>query len=344
MSHRIFTELDPFIETLGLLIHSHNLDETRTSIIKELDNLGFIGTDLYSKHFKIFDKYISTFKKYSVVGAEDKFFFEDIESNHINIITMLMISNKDFVDKIDEISSQKINHDIIEYIVESMEISLPDKEIENLEDIISFLDSNNSLGFNDKWKIMKMLQNSKYYLKKLISIINNNIDAYAQAHKSISKQLEKLINQYNETVTLNGTGLFNEMLKSLTDNIDIYPTLAFPALLIAFEKSCYYGLLSPLVIRGEKNSKLTQEDFLYCLKTLSDKSKMEIIKTLKVSPKYNLEIANEIGLTAATVSYHMAVLLTCGFVSVEKQDGRVYYNLKKDTIKDFIDLMEETLI
>ena len=62
---------------------------------------------------------------------------------------------------------------------------------------------------------------------------------------------------------------------------------------------------------------------------MSDGSKFDILLSLMSSPKYNLELAEELNLTAATVSHHMNVLLTYQLVSVEKRDGRVYYTPRK---------------
>ena len=80
------------------------------------------------------------------------------------------------------------------------------------------------------------------------------------------------------------------------------------------------------------------------LKALSDGSKLGIIASLKVSPKYNLEIAQHLGLTAATMSHHMSVLLNCGLVGVEKREGKVYYHIEKENLQELINELKETLL
>ena len=72
------------------------------------------------------------------------------------------------------------------------------------------------------------------------------------------------------------------------------------------------------------------------LKAISDNSKFDILLSLIKAPKYNLELAEELNLSAATISHHMNVLLTCHLVSVEKRDGRVYYTLSKSTIENLL--------
>ena len=52
------------------------------------------------------------------------------------------------------------------------------------------------------------------------------------------------------------------------------------------------------------------------MKAFGDKSKFEILYSLKESPKYNLEIAEQLHLTAATMSHHVNILLSQGLVTV----------------------------
>jgi DNA-binding transcriptional ArsR family regulator len=98
------------------------------------------------------------------------------------------------------------------------------------------------------------------------------------------------------------------------------------------------------LILKDENHNQSKEEIIQGLKALSDKSKFEILLSLKTSPKYNLEIAQQLGLTAATMSHHMNVLLTCGFVGINKQAGRVYYHIEEDSIRHFISSLEQTLL
>jgi DNA-binding transcriptional ArsR family regulator len=98
-----------------------------------------------------------------------------------------------------------------------------------------------------------------------------------------------------------------------------------------------------MILKDENRNK-SKDELIQGLKALSDKSKFEIIRSLKVSPKYKLEIAEQLGLTPATMSHHMNVLRTCGFIGITKQAGRVYYHLEEDSIRHFINMLEQTLL
>lgn len=80
------------------------------------------------------------------------------------------------------------------------------------------------------------------------------------------------------------------------------------------------------------------------LKCLGDKSKYNIIKMLKKGPMFGQEIAANLGLTTATVSHHMNTLVLCRFVYIEKMDNKVYYNINKEEVNNFLKVLATELI
>jgi len=342
MSNIIYEELDPFFETIGLLFACNHIEKTKKEAIKGLDELGFDGEKFYEKNLKVFDSYVRTFKKNSVLKKDSEFFFEENDSKFILLLTSLLIENKELIPVINEIDPGQINKEIIETCKCLFEFETSIEKAETLEDIVAFLDMT-SIGKDEKWKIMLIMQSPNAYLKQLINIIADNIDAFEKAKKAVEPQLSKLLSQYHEFISSENKGKFYTLKTSLSQTADIYPTLVFPITLMINEKTCYYGLLSSLVLK-EENRNQSKDEIIQGLKALSDKSKFDILCSLKVSPKYNLEIAEQLGLTAATMSHHMNVLLSCGFVGINKQSGRVYYHLEKDSMKHFIAMLEQTFL
>ena len=78
-----------------------------------------------------------------------------------------------------------------------------------------------------------------------------------------------------------------------------------------------------------------------CLKALGDASKFQILTRLREGDKYNLELAQELGLSAATMSHHMSALLTCGLVRLTKREGRVYYSLERQAVRRMLTTLEQ---
>lgn len=343
MVDNIYSALDSVFETMGLLFVSYNFDEVKQEIKKALSDLGFDGEQFYSQNLKAFDKYVQSFLDSRVPSQEDALFFGDKDSNYFLILLSLIIENRSWLTSVDDLTDHLINTQIIHICMAVFDDDTDADSPETLEDIIQFLEKNGLEG-NAKWKLLRIMQQPKKHIAQFINAISSNMEAYQKAVSNISKPLVKLLDQYNVSVNNHGDKTFYKLKNKLSQASNIYPTLIFPVSQMMFETSCYYGLLSEMMIKNGKSRLYSKESLLLKLKALSDGSKLEIITSLKISPKYNLEIAQQLGLTAATMSHHMNVLLCCGFVGVEKKDGKVYYHLEEENIKNMIEELEQTLL
>lgn len=344
MPRKIIKELDPFFETIGLLASCSRLDEVREETKKYLSEAGYDGEKFYEQHLSILEIYVKTFTKHMVVSSEDLVIFNDGDSNYFLILLSLLIDNKDLLPSVDKLDNKEINDGIIEIYEALFDTPSKSVKLDSFAEIIQFIDST-TLSEQAKWKLMRIMQNPKQVLQKLVAAINNNLEAYKKALAEINKPLSMLIDEYYKTIQDKSDRVFNKLQDSLSKTSFIYPTMVFPLSQLIFEKSCYYGLLCKKVLKNEQSNPFSSKESLQIkLKAISDKSKLEILASLKSSPKYNLEIAEQLGLTAATMSHHMSVLLTCGFVGVEKRNGRVYYNLDKTAAKQFIEELEQLLL
>lgn len=338
MEEKVFCELDPIIETMGLLYTSYNFDELKAETIKAITDLGFDGEQFYAQHFKIFEKYINTFNKNKVIDKEDDIFFNEKDSNYFLIFLFLLVENKDWLPKQESLTDSIINEQIVKISKFGLEDEFESDTIESIDQIIQFIEKVELEG-SAKWKLLQIMQEPKKYIGQLIKKVNTNLKIYESVINDIDKPLKKLLNEYMISVKS-----FYPIKDKLSKASVIYPTLIFPVTQIILEDRCYYGLLSGLLMTYGRNMKHSKEEILMKLKALSDNSKLEIITSLKISPKYNLEIAQHLGLSAATMSHHMNALLNCGFVDVEKKDGKVYYHLQRENIKEFVKELEQTII
>ncbi len=339
MSTTIINQLDPLFETAGLLYISKHLDKNKQETIKELNNLGMNGELFFQNNMMVFEKYVQVFKRNSVTEpATDSFFFEDEDPDLLVMFMAVLLENRDWLSSMDKISDEIINKQLIQYLSEEFSVS-PYQGEYGLEDIFDFL-GNCDLPESTKWKAMSFIRQPIKWMSELIKAINSNSEAYKKAVESVEKPLNKFLKKYSE----NKDEQFEKMVSSVSNISTIQPTLVFPISQLLFNSYGYYGLLSAAVFKNQKISGDLDDKFLIRLKALSDRSKLEILKSLKISPKYNLEIAESLGLTAATMSYHMGVLLTCGFVGIEKKDGKVYYHLEHENINKLIRDLDKLLL
>lgn len=332
MDNTIRMECNPVFETIGLLVASSGYEHMKEDMIQSLDRLGLDGKKLYDSKLNLFEKYVATFRKHCSIHKGEAFYFDYQDNNLVMIFTILLLEYKQDRNKIDS-DDNSINKKIIQICNNLFDSNESLETASSLEKIIEFLDKT-KLTESENWKLMRIMQNPKFHLDKLMELIENNRFAYEKAWDAVSSQMKALIKQYEKSVSNNE--VITKLTTSVMVNADIYPTLSQPLGMLVLEKKCFYGVFCHLVL-DNNTANSSKEQLLLCLKALSDKSKFDILCRLKVSPQYNLEIAEQMGLSAATMSHHMGVLLSCGLVTVSKKDGRVYYCLDKQAVSKFIE-------
>lgn len=92
------------------------------------------------------------------------------------------------------------------------------------------------------------------------------------------------------------------------------------------------------------DKKAIEKRALQTLKLLADKSKFDILTSIKDKDAYGAELSRKTGLTTATISYHMTALLQEQLIHVERVNNRIYYRLNRDSVKELIEFLQETLL
>ncbi len=337
MSNTYFKQFDPLFETAGLIFACRNADKIQNETVKALNEMGLNGEEFYSSSMPVYDEYVQTFKSQYQQGVSDALFFDGIETGLLLLLFSLLVENKNLIHAMDTLKDSDINAEIIDSICEMYQMK-SDKHLSS--DYISFIDSC-PFSDNEKWKLLQIMNSPKSRFQQLVDSIEANKPAFDAAQRKISAALKKLMDQYAVVVKEEKAELFGKIKKLLSNKADVYPTLAFPISQMVFSNSCYYGLLSSLITSQDESDHNTM---LRCLKALGDASRLEILRLIKKKPMYNLEIAEQLGLTAATMSHHMSVLLTCGFVGVTKQESKVYYHLESEALRRFVKSLDKAFV
>lgn len=102
------------------------------------------------------------------------------------------------------------------------------------------------------------------------------------------------------------------------------------------------GVLTSLLEHSEAFSMLRFQD---SLKAVADKKRLDILAALREAPRSAGELASITGLSAATVSHHMQILLNARLVGLELRGARSIYSLSRegaerllDDLRDFFEL------
>ncbi|MEG0686683.1 MAG: metalloregulator ArsR/SmtB family transcription factor [Erysipelotrichales bacterium] len=344
MNIEISEELDPICETLALLYMSQNYEKIKKVNIDQLNQLGINGDLFIKKTLKVLDKYINTFNKYKIIDESiDHFSIKEDDVFAFIALSFVLVNNKHLMNSINDISQDDLRDLILKSYNNTTTEEVALDSINTLNDIIEFLKTT-PFTEDTKWKLTIILNNPKTYYSSLIKIVENNLNAYNEAFKSIEKPHSKLMSQFTKYINSGKCELITNNYINYENTVSITPVLAYGSCLFAFENSLYLGLLFETIHNEHVNSMGSKGDIVLKLKALSDKSKLEIVSILKNGPKYSQEIAAMLELTPATVSYHMSVLLECCIVSIEKKDGKVYYSLNTTTLQNFLNELNNTLL
>ncbi len=351
MSINIKNKLDPIFETIILLNQGFECDKLKEMIVLLLNELGGNGEVIFHKYLKEYEKYVQVFQKNRISLDGEEFYFKDTSIEFFMSFISLFLIQNDFIHTVDTMTNQQIIRVIYEHSEDLFDITLPaysdeaHEDFMKIENLISMINST-QLNENEKWKMLLVLQNPKEYYSRFAKMIIRNIPAYEKAYTAIESTIHKYIKlyvkQFSDGKYENTLGIGEKLRES--DVHDITPTMALATGELIGVNGCYYGLLIDKIY-SEIRQKGKSKDFLLgCLRALSDNSKLEILITLKSCPKYATELAEQLGITTATVSHHMNTLFTYQMVYLEKENGKAYYHLNTQTLTDIINQLNLLLL
>lgn len=336
-------ELDPVYETWGLIYLAFQVPD-KEEIIKELHELGVEAEKFYQKYIKLVERYTRSFKKYMNPVPEMEFFCrEGDEDVFFKIAAVLLVEHREWFESMSGVTDDELRGKIAFILNDENNkvLSLKNDDMPSFsgeKEVISYL---MGLDCKDgiKWHLLELMEKPKYWVEILIKAVKSNIPAFEKALKDIEKPLEPLMKRFEKFEDEH----FAKMTETFAPDSIIYPTLVSGSGQIIFYTHAYEGIFIEYLFKKGRGRDERKESLVLRAKALGDKSKLDILCALKQSSKYNLELAEALNLSASTMSHHMNALFTCGFVSVEKKDGRVYYCLQKETVREFIADLEQVL-
>lgn len=351
MSIKINHALNPIYETILLLYCGYDFDKYKATTINQLNETVSNGEEYYQKHFKYTEKYISAFQKYRISSDNDSFFFKDTSFDfYLSLVTPLFLIN-DFMEEIDMLDDERLFQVFLSNSAEVFEMDvskyekLSHEEFVKIDTLTSFVNLF-SLSDNEKWKMFMIMQKPSEYYLKFRDLIKKNTPAYKKALEVVKAPLNKLLSKYEQHFSKEEAvkELFQRINLAEGNIVELTPTMITSSSIIIIVNSCFCGLTAETALSELDFSNNDKEYLQLCLKAFSDSSKLEILSTLKVSPKYATELAVQLGLTPATVSHHMNVLLTAKLVYIEKSGGKFYYHLDKNSINEVLDQLRNLFI
>ena len=79
------------------------------------------------------------------------------------------------------------------------------------------------------------------------------------------------------------------------------------------------------------------------LKCIADKKRLEILRLLSEEPAYGLELAERMGMDSGHMSRILSQMHGFGFLREDKDRQRVYYQTDRESIHNFLEMVEDTI-
>ncbi len=329
--------LHPFLETLGLIYMTQNFEAVKADMLMSLEEMNIDGNQFYKQHLSYLENYVQIFKESYSLSEEELFFFGN---NTEFFLTVLAIATELFETDSDP------DHLEQEQIFSIMTTLLTEEKTEEISNVNSLenwfrLLKSSECSEDTKWRLLELFSDPVEKLRKLFEIYQKNRSAFDTTFQKNKEFLEKLVSETPSDISDALRNLVSEFHPAIKK---IYLTAVLPLIEWITPTIIFQGVLANKLELYQKNMQSSKEMLPQVLKLLGDKSKFEILYLLKSHGRYNLEIAEELHLTPATASHHMSMLLTNHMVTVEKKDGRVYYQLNQNTLREIVNCFTEIFL
>lgn len=329
--------LHPFLETLGLIYMTKNFEAVKTDLLNSLKEMNIDGAQFYKQYLSYLDNYVQVFEDTYALKQEETYFFG---YNTEFFLTVLAMATELFESNAEP---DQLTQSHIFSVMNSFLKQKNSEKASNSSDMENWflLLQSSEYSEDTKWRLLELIHNPVRKFQELFHIYENNRTAFDVTFQKNKKQLEKLVSQAPSEPSDVICSLMSEFHP---ESKRFYLTAVLPLMEWITPTIIFQGVLTNKLDLYQKNLENAKEMLPPILKLLGDKSKFEILCLLKSHGRYNLEIAEELQLTPATASHHMSLLLSNHMVTVEKKDGRVYYQLNQETLREIMKCFREIFL
>ncbi len=309
--------------------------------------------------------YIQKIKQLLSPYKEDiaTFFPNDLYTNHdyVNILTSAYPvydyqNEHAYLEEVLAIDDETFKTKMIHALV-----TIEDDDTDNNEDL-PLKESNamhyiNSLNIEaaNKWSLLMMIQDPKTYLKRFIALLQRVQSLFYSYYKEKEQAVETVGNRLAERFSEDTLKTF----KSITydsisydfasnDACNLYISAIFPyTLKLATGNHCrvVWGLDMEYAFQKTheiKEDKLTERVKIF--KALGDKTRYNVLKLIASGVTSIKDIANELDVSSATISYHVNEFLTSGIIKLNfEKSKKSGYKIDYDKLNEVIKALLEDL-
>jgi len=239
-------------------------------------------------------------------------------------------------------------------------LKLKDNDIEMIEALLKdeskLIEEIDALQIspNLKWRALSFIKKPMKDMKEYIILLNSFFEIYESP--SFKRYLKKYDNFCENIEKLNDEEKIIFLKKHLGNywNDDIIKGRNYLSILFLNAVSALFDgendasfmfigykfniLVQQIAGDNEINKKLN------VLKNISDSTRFKILMLLKDDDLYGQQLADKVGITMPTISYHMNFLLAGGMVETFERGHRIYYKLRKEAFKEISEFIQKIFL
>ena len=327
-----------------------------------LDSLYMLYNNNYKKNIESFNikpdkaveealKYLSERVSFNLKHQE-LFFKEDI------FVAPSLISSEalekcktaeDFINALKNLDEEEVRYRVLKDLKHDKDIKEEELKIilQDERKTIDFI-RNLQMPSSIKWEVFEFFQEVKASIGELIEFLEKYYPLCMGILEENKASIQEFDNYLINGIENDGEAFIKKITRELIDfdGVDeIFAASAFfnsHSLIFDGRGSKLYLFVGTTFEQAAKElfGEEQVEINLNILKNLSDKTRFQILMLIKDKEMYGQELADKVGITMATVSYHMSYLLLSNIVLIDKIGHKGYYKLNKDTLRKNIDFLK----
>ena len=258
------------------------------------------------------------------------YFYKDdaLRMFFVNVKNVLRYySFEEYAEVLHLMDEEKIKKQLMTTIVkqDEEEASVEDKVTELLGNQFAFLDFLKNLPIDDtvRWNYFTIMSQPKKFVEDFISLHKTLKPIFVKVYAEYLPILEKSYKEFETTIqehptilaeAFSGTKVIEE-IDWASDEIAVIPTLLLSDFFFQDSEILILGAKSLEVIQHVIQTRLDkQQERINVFKNLGDKTRYQIFCEIAKGSKSVKGIAEQLGITSATVSYHINELVLSNLV------------------------------
>lgn len=229
------------------------------------------------------------------------------------------------------------------------------EKVEDHPNPITFI-QNLDFDINYKWHLLLLLEDPKKHIKAYFELIQSIKPIFDTFYQPVEEEVIRLGNEITYQLNHNGASYIetlshHRLNRSILDieQVNLFISGVFKYTVTINPKPSHLNITWGLNME-EGFMKLSQtvenqlSERVLVFKNLGDKTRYEVIKLISQGVTSIKEIATTIGVSSATISYHMNELLNSKIVTLENQNKKFSYIVDYDLLETMIEDLKTDLM